>query len=232
MEYLKTLLVLLYQVLRHLGEDDRWRALIDHVGTGRLYILLFLIIFVETGVVVMPFLPGDSLLFAVGALGARDIGINLPLVTILMILAAVLGDAVNYSIGYRLGPAVFRREDSWLLNKKHLLKAQHFYEKHGCKTIILARFIPIIRTFAPFVAGIGKMSYARFAAYNVVGAVAWVIICVAAGRLFGGMPFVRKNFEIVILAIIFISVLPVVIEVIKHRREAKAAIPTATNSPS
>lgn len=223
MEYLKTLFVLLYGVLRHLGEDDKWRALIDHIGTGNLYLVLFAIIFAETGLVIIPFLPGDSLLFAVGALGARDIGINIPLVTILLIVAAVVGDAVNYSIGYRLGPAVFRSEKSKLLNKAHLLKAQAFYEKHGGKTIILARFIPIIRTFAPFVAGIGKMSYARFAAYNVIGAIAWVCLCIVAGWLFGGFEIVKKNFELVLIAIVFISVLPVIVEFLKARAEAKRA---------
>lgn len=212
---------LLWDLLRHLGEDEKWRALLDYVGHPTLIAILFAIIFCETGLVVMPFLPGDSLLFAVGAMGARDLGFSLPLITVLLIVAAVLGDAVNYWIGYRIGPAVFKREDSKLLNKKHLLAAQAFYEKHGGKTIILARFVPIIRTFAPFVAGIGKMNYFRFALYNVTGGVAWVVICIGAGYVFGGIPFVKKNFELVIIAIIFISVLPVLIEFVKARRAAK-----------
>ena len=144
------------------GEDQPWRDMIAYLGPRNLYIVLFAIIFAETGLVVTPFLPGDSLLFAVGAVGRPGVGINLPLVTVLLIVAAVLGDAVNYWIGYRIGPKVFTRESSWLLNKKHLLRAHEFYEKYGGKTIILARFVPIVRTFAPFVAGVGRMNYFRF----------------------------------------------------------------------
>ncbi|HEV8378115.1 MAG TPA: DedA family protein, partial [Tepidisphaeraceae bacterium] len=185
---------------------------------------LCLIIFAETGLVVTPFLPGDSLLFALGTISANaDSPINLPLITVLLIVAAVLGDAVNYWIGYRIGPKVFTRENSRLLNKKHLLRAQEFYEKYGGKTIILARFVPIVRTFAPFVAGIGKMGYARFAIYNVVGAVAWVLICVVAGYYFGTWSFVQKRFEVVIVAIVVISVLPMVFEFILARRRARRA---------
>ena len=213
----------LYDLLRHLGEDDKWRSMIDYIGAPTLYVVLFAIVFAETGLVVTPFLPGDSLLFALGAMGARDIGINLPLVTVLLIVAAVLGDAVNYWIGYRLGPAVFKREDSRLLNKKHLLKAQEFYEKYGGKTIILARFVPIVRTFAPFVAGAGAMNYRRFILYNVVGAIAWVLICVTAGYFFGQFEFVKKRFELVIVAIVLISVLPIAIEWWKARKNAKSA---------
>jgi membrane-associated protein len=179
-----------------------------------LYVLLFGIIFAETGLVVVPFLPGDSLLFAVGALSATpDSPINLVLTAGLLIVAAILGDAVNYWIGYRIGPAVFHSEGSWLLNKKHLTEAQRFYDKYGGKTIILARFVPIIRTFAPFVAGVGRMNYGRFLLFNVVGGVSWVLLCLVAGWLFGNLPWVRKNFELVIVAIILISVLPVLVEV-------------------
>jgi membrane-associated protein len=185
------------------------------------YAGLFAVIFAETGLVVTPFLPGDSLLFAIGALGARGIGLNVPLLTVLLIVAAVLGDAANYWIGYRLGPKVFSREDSKLLNKKHLLRAQEFYEKYGGKTIILARFVPIVRTFAPFVAGIGRMRYARFFIYNVIGGIAWVLICMGAGYALGQVPFVKKHFEIVVIAIIVISVLPMVFELVKERRRAK-----------
>lgn len=211
----------LYDLLRHLGEDDKWRAMIDYMGTPMLYGILFAIVFAETGLVITPFLPGDSLLFALGAMGARDIGINLPLITILLIVAAVLGDAVNYWIGYKLGPAVFKREDSRLLNKKHLLKAQEFYEKYGGKTIILARFVPIVRTFAPFVAGVGKMNFFRFWVFNVVGGIAWVLICVLAGYFLGSIPFVKKNFEWVIVMIVIISVLPMAFEFWAARRAAK-----------
>jgi len=211
----------LYDLLRHLGEDEKWRSMIDYMGTPTLYAILFAIIFAETGLVVTPFLPGDSLLFALGAMGARDIGINLPLATVLLIVAAVLGDAVNYWIGYRLGPAVFTREDSRLLNKKHLLKAQEFYEKYGGKTIILARFVPIVRTFAPFVAGVGRMNFFRFWLFNIVGGIAWVVICVLAGYFLGSIPFIKKNFELVIVMIVLISVLPMAFEFWQARRAAK-----------
>jgi membrane-associated protein len=181
------------------------------------YLLVFLIIFAETGLVVTPFLPGDSLLFALGAFAVRpESPANLPLLVVLLLVAAVAGDAVNYSIGYRVGPAVFRSEGSWFFNKRHLLRAQAFYEKYGGKTIILARFIPIVRTFAPFVAGVGKMAYRRFAFYNVIGAGLWVGICVGAGCLFGNWEPVRQNFEWVIVAIVLISVLPMAVEFVLH----------------
>ena len=192
------------------------------LGSG-LYGLLFLIVFCETGLVVTPFLPGDSLLFAVGALVALpDSSFSLPLIMALLFVAAVVGDAVNYAIGRRLGPAAFRSERSWLLNKKHLVRTQGFYEKHGGKTIIIARFMPIIRTFAPFVAGIGQMRYRRFFAFNVVGAAAWVSMFTMLGYFFGTRPIVKRNFTLVIGAIIVISVLPGVIEFIRARRAAAA----------
>jgi membrane-associated protein len=183
-----------------------------------LYVALFAIIFAETGLVITPFLPGDSLLFAVGAVAAHpNSPIRLGLVAVLLVVAAVLGDAVNYAIGARLGPHVFTREDSWLLNKKHLNRAHDFYEKYGGITIILARFIPIVRTFAPFVAGIGKMSYRRFAAYNIVGGSVWILLFLLAGWGFGGQEYVQKNFKLVVVAIIVISVLPGVYEYLRVR---------------
>lgn len=198
-----------------------------------LYVVLFAIIFAETGLVVAPFLPGDSLLFALGAVAANpDSPISLLWTGVLLIIAAVLGDAVNYSIGYRVGPKVFSREDSKLLNKKHLLEAQRFYEKYGGKTIILARFVPIIRTFAPFVAGIGKMNYFRFAVFNVTGGILWVASFLIAGWWFGGREIVQKNFKLIIVAIIVISVLPAVIEFLKARAAAKrgeSSVVEATN---
>jgi membrane-associated protein len=186
---------------------------------GWLYVVLFLVIFCETGLVVTPFLPGDSLLFAVGALCALDgspllVGVILPI----LFVAAVLGDAVNYSVGRRVGPRVFTSETSWLLNKKHLARTQGFYEKYGGKTIIIARFIPIIRTFAPFVAGIGHMRYRRFFSFNVIGAFLWVGLFIPAGYVFGNMPFVKKQFHYVILAIIVLSVLPAAIEFAREWR--------------
>jgi membrane-associated protein len=164
--------------------------------------------------VVTPFLPGDTLLFALGALAHPTDGsasvINLPLVAVLLCLAANCGDAVNYLLGYRIGPKVFSREGSWLLNKKHLLEAQRFYDRHGRKTIIMARFVPIIRTFAPFVAGVGKMRFSRFAVFSVAGGMLWVGSVLMAGYFFGGIPFVDKHFEIVVLAIVVISLLPAI----------------------
>jgi membrane-associated protein len=188
-----------------------------------LYALLFLIIFCETALVVTPFLPGDSLLFAVGALSASEgspIGVHT--VVILLIIAAISGDAVNYSIGKYLGPRVFRWERSRLFNPEHLVKTQKFYEKYGGKTIILARFVPIVRTFAPFVAGVGTMSYGRFAMFNVIGGVVWVAGFVYLGHAFGNMPVIKKNFQYVILGIIVVSVLPIVIEFWRARRERAA----------
>ncbi len=186
------------------------------------YGVLFAIIFAETGLVVTPFLPGDSLLFIVGYVAFKaSAAISLPLLLTLLIVAAVLGDAVNYSIGAWLGPKVFQYEKSWLFNKSHLLRAQSFYERYGAKTIILARFIPIVRTFAPFVAGVGKMNYPKFALYNVAGGVAWVLICVFAGYFFGGLPWVKNNFEMVIIAIVLISVLPMAVEFFLEMRRPK-----------
>src|SRR3954469_24405235 len=212
MEFLR----LLVHTLLHLSPDSMNQ--LGHAVGPWLYVVLFAIVFAETGLVATPFLPGDSLLFAVGAVAAySDSPINLWLTAALLIVAAVAGDAVNYAIGYRLGPRVFSREDSRLLNKKHLLEAQRFYERYGGKTIILARFMPIVRTFAPFVAGIGRMNYARFALFNVTGGVAWVLMFLLAGYKFGGQEYIQKNFKLVIVAIIVISILPAVIELIRNR---------------
>lgn len=209
------------ETLRHFG-PDQINSLAQSFGSW-LYLILFAIIFAETGLVLLPFLPGDSLLFAVGAVAAHpDSPINLLLTAILLIVAAVLGDAVNYAIGYHVGPAVFSSEKSRLLNKRHLTEAHDFYERYGSKTIILARFIPIVRTFAPFVAGVGRMNYFKFAVYNVVGGVAWVLLCLLSGWFFGNLPLVKKNFELVIIAIVVISVLPAVIEFFRNRGKAKA----------
>jgi membrane-associated protein len=191
---------------------------------GWLNAVLFLIIFCETGLVVTPFLPGDSLLFAIGALAATDGSpLHIPVILALLSVAAIAGDAVNYAIGYRVGPKVFTSETSRLLNKEHLLRTQAFYEKYGGKTIILARFMPVIRTFAPFVAGIGQMRYARFALFNVSGGIAWVAAFTLAGYFFGNVPVVKRNFHFVIVAIIIISILPPVFEFLRARREAAAA---------
>jgi membrane-associated protein len=177
----------------------------------RLYLLIFIIVFCETGLVVTPFLPGDSLLFALGALAATSAAIKLPLAAVVLCLAANCGDVVNYFLGYRLGPNIFNRESSWLLNKKHLIEAQNFYDRHGAITIVLARFVPIIRTFAPFVAGIGRMRFVRFAAFSISGGILWVVSVLSAGYFFGNIPAVKNNFEVVVLAIVFISILPPII---------------------
>ena len=187
------------------------------------YALLFAIIFSETGLVIAPFLPGDSLLFAVGALAAsQSDSVSITVLLPLLIVAAILGDAVNYAIGKWVGPQIFRKDTGWLLNKNHLLRAQAFYDKHGGKAIVLARFLPILRTFAPFVAGIGGMQYRRFWIYNVVGGIAWVSIFLIGGYAFGTQPIVKKNFHIVIVAIIVISALPIAYEWYKALRERQA----------
>jgi membrane-associated protein len=183
-------------------------------------LILFLIVFAETGLVVTPFLPGDSLLFAAGtfaALGSLDPG----LLVLLLSAAAILGDTVNYWVGAYVGPRAFTGEIRWL-RKEYLDRTHAFYEKHGGKTIILARFIPIIRTFAPFVAGVGAMTYSRFLVYNIVGGIVWVTLFVLAGYFFGNLPAVRQNFTYVILAIIALSVMPIVFEYLKARRRASA----------
>jgi len=184
------------------------------------YLILFLIVFAETGLVVTPILPGDSLLFAAGtfaALGSLD-----PFVlTILLILAAVAGDTLNYWVGHWVGPRAFSGKLRWL-RQDYLKRTEAFYERHGGKTIILARFVPIVRTFAPFVAGVGRMHYGRFLGFNVLGGVAWVSICVTAGYFFGNLPFVRDNFSLVVLGIIGVSMLPLLVEWIRHRRATAA----------
>jgi membrane-associated protein len=211
------LLQQLYDTLIHLSPGSI-NAFVGSVGAVPSYIVLFLIIFAETGLVVTPFLPGDSLLFAVGAVTASaGSPIKLGTMAVLLVAAAILGDAVNYAAGYFIGPKVFSSEKSRLLNKKHLWRAHEFYEKYGGLTIILARFMPIVRTFAPFVAGIGKMSYPRFAVYNVAGGAVWVVAFLLAGWWFGGLASVQKNFHLVIAVIILISILPPIVEWVRVR---------------
>jgi membrane-associated protein len=214
---------LLHQILDiALHLDVHLNAWAAHLGMWT-YALLFLIVFCETGLVVTPFLPGDSLLFAIGALAAgSDSPINLLLACVLLCLAANCGDVVNYSIGRALGPKVFSRESSFLLNRKHLMEAHAFYERHGRKTIILARFVPIIRTFAPFVAGIGQMPFARFIGFSIGGGVLWVVTVSLAGYFFGQIPAVKNNFELVVLVIIGFSVVPVIVHAIQSRRRSRA----------
>ena len=198
--------------------DEYLNVIITNYGVWT-YGILFLIIFMETGFVVTPFLPGDSLLFAAGSFAALG-SLNPVYLFVLLSIAAVLGDTINYAIGAYIGPKAFSGEVKYL-KREHLDRTHEFYEKHGGKTIILARFIPIIRTFAPFVAGIGSMTYGRFIIFNVVGGITWVAIFTFGGYYFGNLPVVRNNFEIVIFAIIFISFIPPILEFFKARKEKK-----------
>jgi len=217
MESLGQLLDLFLHLDAHLAE---WSGVLG----PWLYVVLFLIVFCETGLVVTPFLPGDSLLFAAGALCAIEGSpVALPALAALLIVAAIAGDALNYAIGRYVGPAVFSSEHSRWLNRQHLIRTQAFYAKHGGKTIFLARFVPIVRTFAPFVAGIGRMRYGYFATYNVTGALTWVLSFLLGGYWFGQLPAVKRNFHVVIVAIIVISVMPIVFEWLRARRERAVA---------
>ena len=200
--------------------DEFLNIIIEAVGIWT-YLILFIVIFIETGLVVTPFLPGDSLLFAAGAFAATTI-LDPKLLIILLIVAAFLGDTANYWIGHFVGPRVFSDKVRWL-KKEHLIRTQEFYEKHGGKTIFLARFIPIIRTFAPFVAGIGQMRYGYFITYNVVGAITWVSLFISMGYFFGNLEFVKNNFSLVIIAIILISLVPAVVEYLKNRNQPEPA---------
>jgi membrane-associated protein len=199
--------------------DEHLAAIISQYGTWT-YALLFMIIFMETGFVVTPFLPGDSLLFAAGSFAALG-SLNPWVLFGLLAFAGILGDTVNYWIGNYIGDRAFSGNIRWL-KKEYMDRTHEFYEKHGGKTIILARFVPIIRTFAPFVAGVGSMTYGRFISYNVIGGLVWVAIFTFLGYFFGNIPFVQKNFELVIFAIIFISLLPPVIEYFKARKESRS----------
>ena len=204
---------LIYEFVdKFLHLDRELNILAETMGMW-LYLLLFLIVFCETGLVVTPILPGDSLLFAVGALAATQGSVlRVEVLLALLVVAAVAGDALNYVLGYYIGPRVFKSERSRLFNKKHLLRTHEFYEKYGGKTIILARFIPIIRTFAPFVAGIAQMEYRRFCVYNITGGVAWVVAFLLGGFYVGNTPVVQRYFHLIIVAIIVISVIPAVVE--------------------
>jgi membrane-associated protein len=212
MELINTFIGILLHLDKHLD------VIIRNYGTWT-YVIFFFIIFLETGLVVTPFLPGDSLLFAIGtfaALGSLDVGWSV----VLLALAAIAGDTANYFIGNFTGPKVFSKEKTRFFNKEYLYRTHRFYEKYGGKTIILARFIPIIRTFAPFVAGIGTMAYGRFIVYNMIGGIAWVVIFVLGGYFFGNIPFVKNNFSVAIFAIIFLSILPGVIEFPRSRNRS------------
>jgi membrane-associated protein len=211
MELIRNIIDFILHLDTHLSE------IIQSYGAWT-YGILFAIIFCETGLVVTPFLPGDSLIFAAGAFAARG-DLNVVLLFGLLAAAAVGGDTANYWIGKRLGPKVFQKETSRIFKKEYLDRTHNFYEKYGAETIIIARFVPIIRTFAPFVAGIGRMSYFKFLSYNIIGGIGWVALFTFGGYFFGNIPFVRKNFSIVIIAIIIISLIPAAYEVLKNRKK-------------
>jgi len=211
MEFVKSIVDFVLHLDSHLS------GLIQNYGVWT-YGILFIVIFCETGLVITPFLPGDSLIFAAGTFAARgDLKVG-PLF-VLLAAAAVIGDTVNYWIGKIIGPKVFHREKTRFFKKEYLDRTHDFYEKYGPETIIIARFVPIIRTFAPFVAGIGRMSYGKFLSYNVIGGLGWVAIFTFGGYFFGNIPFVKKNFSLVIIAIILISLVPAVVEFLKHRKK-------------
>lgn len=215
MEFIETVIDFVLHLDRHLKE------IIDAYGVWT-YAILFLIIFCETGLVVTPFLPGDSLLFAAGAFAAAG-ALDPWVVTLLLAVAAIIGDTVNYWIGERIGDRAFEPGRYRFLKPEYLEKTHRFYEKYGGKTIVIARFVPIVRTFAPFLAGVGAMSYRRFLTYNVVGGVFWTILFVWTGYFFGNLPLVKKNFSLIILAIIILSIMPAVIEFARQSRQSKAA---------
>ena len=204
-----------------LNLDKHLQAIVGQYG-GLTYLVLFLIIFCETGLVVTPFLPGDSLLFAAGAIASLG-SLNLWWLLGLLMLAAILGDTVNYWVGHFLGRRLLEARRLRVIKPEHLEYTHEFFEKYGGKTIIIARFVPIVRTLAPFVAGLGSMTYGRFMSYNVIGGVAWVTVCTLAGYLFGQFPFVKQHFELVVLAIIALSLVPAVWEVVNARRRRRAA---------
>ena len=210
--------LILYFVDFFVHLDRHLASIISSFG-GWTYFIFFLIIFCETGLVVTPFLPGDSLLFGLGTFAALG-AIRIEWLLILLSMAAIAGNTVNYAIGKFVGPKVFHEDNVRFLNRQYLDRTHNFYEKHGGKTIVIARFIPIIRTFAPFVAGIGKMTYLRFTCYNVLGSVAWITLFIMGGYYFGNLPAVKRNFTLVIFAIIVISVLPVVVEYIRDRGQS------------
>ena len=210
----------LIEFIRTLTNPDGLRQLLTSVFSGwHGYALLFGIVFSETGLLAGFFLPGDSLLFTVGVVAGAG-GLNIFAINAVLIAAAIIGDATGYLLGRRAGPAVFNRPDSRLFKQEHLLKTKAFYEKHGGKTIIYARFIPIVRTFAPFVAGVAEMNYSRFASFNIFGGIGWVILMTTLGYLLGDNEIVRKHFEKVIIGIIFVSVIPIVVEYFRGRRQA------------
>jgi membrane-associated protein len=215
--YIRGLMDLIKKILDIALHLDRYlSAIIQQYGLWT-YGILFVVIFIETGFVVMPFLPGDSLLFAAGTFAALK-ALDIRILLLLLSAAAIIGDTVNYWVGHHLGPKVFSKEDARFFKKEYLDRTHAFYEKHGGKTIIIARFVPIIRSFAPLVAGIGRMSYGRFLAFNVIGGIGWVVLLTGAGYFFGNIPLIKNNYSIAIIVIIAISTVPIAVEYVRHRR--------------
>jgi membrane-associated protein len=211
----------IFEIFRSLTNPEKLIQLLATVFSGWwAYVLFFAIVFAETGLLVGFFLPGDSLLFTIGVVAGAG-SLNLPLILVVLCVAAIVGDAVGYMIGRQTGPRIFNRPDSRFFKQEHLRKTKAFYEKHGGKTIIYARFVPIIRTFAPFVAGVAQMPYSRFAAFNVFGGIGWVVSMTVAGFVLGKNPFIQRHFEKVVILIVLVSVLPVILEYLKHRREER-----------
>jgi membrane-associated protein len=219
--------IILYFIDFFVHLDKYLPVIINSFGIW-VYVIVFLVIFCETGLVVTPILPGDSLLFTLGALAALG-SLHIEALLILLSIAAIAGDTVNYTIGHFIGPKVFHYEDGRFFKKEYLRKTHEFYEKHGGKTIIIARFMPIIRTFAPFVAGVGAMSYSRFIVYNIVGGISWICVFLLGGYFFGNIPTVKRNFTLVIIAIVIVSVMPGVIEYFRQRRLANQKKTTNLN---
>ena len=216
MELIAKFIDVLVHLDRHLLDIAR------EYGPG-VYAFLFLIVFCETGLVITPFLPGDSLLFVAGALAAGGV-MNIHLLVLVLIIAAVLGDSLNFAIGRWIGPRVFRYDDSWFFKKAYIERTHRYFERYGGRTIIIARFVPVVRTYAPFVAGVGQMDYRRFFMFNAVGGVIWVALIGYAGYLFGTVPVVQKNLTLVIFGIILLSISPAIIEVLRHKlRRAREA---------
>jgi len=213
MELLKKIIDIALHLDRYLS------AVIQQYGMWT-YAILFVVIFIETGFVVMPFLPGDSLLFAAGTFAALK-ALDIRLILLILSAAAIIGDTVNYWVGHRLGPKVFRNENARFFKKEYLERTHAFYEKHGGKTIIIARFVPIIRSFAPLIAGVGRMSYGRFLSFNIIGGVGWVVLLSGAGYFFGNIPVVKNNYSLAIVAIIAISTVPIVVEYMRHRKKKR-----------
>ncbi len=218
----------LKETIDHVRHLDKFLGEITTQYGTTTYAILAAVVFCETGLVVLPFLPGDSLLFASGAVASLPgSALSVPLLGLILIVAAVVGDTVNYHVGKAIGPRVMKSESSKLFNKKHLEKTRKFFDKYGAKTIILCRFVPIVRTFAPFVAGAGAMNYGKFITYNIIGAIAWVVSMMGAGVLFGQLEVVKKNFELVVIGIVVLSVMPMVVEWWKSRGKKDDETPEA-----